>query len=411
MGPMLLKTAWRNVGRNKRRSVLSALAIGFAFGLLVFSMSLQRGSYVDMIQNTVRVHTGHLQIQRAGYWPEQRLSDKLDPAGILERLDGLPHVVGAAPRVATAALACKGDRSFGAAVFGIDPAREKTVSSLASVIRAGAFLEPGDRDGILLGTTLAKNLGAAVGDEIVFMGQGADGSMAAGRLIVRGLFKLGMGDLDRSSLAANLATVQEAFSMDGGVTEIAVLLDGERSRSETERRVRAELDEMGRTDAAVLGWPTLMPGVEQGIQIDWNSGLIMYAALVLVVGFGIANTFLMAYMERIHELGVLLALGMPPRRLARMVYLESVLLVGIGLVVGLAFGLPPTLYYQAKGIDFGLNEELTAQYGMSSVIHPQLQPLVLAWAGGIVLAISLAVAIYPARKAARIRPVEALRRA
>lgn len=197
---MLLKIAWRNVGRNKRRSVLSALAIGFAFGLLVFSMSLQRGSYVDMIQNTVRVHTGHLQIQRVGYWPEQRLSDKLDPAGILERLDGLPHVVGAAPhvvgaapRVATAALACKGDRSFGAAVFGIDPEREKTVSSLASVIRAGAFLEPGDRDGVLLGTTLAKNLGVAVGDEIVFMGQGADGSMAAGRMIVRGLFKMGMG--------------------------------------------------------------------------------------------------------------------------------------------------------------------------------------------------------------------------
>jgi len=407
---MLLKTAWRNIGRNKRRSILSALAIGFAFGLLVFSMALQRGQYVDMIQNTVRVQTGHFQIQKEGHFPERLLSEKLDPAGLLEVVDKLPHVTGAAPRVTTAALVSKGEHTFGAAVLGIEPEREKSVSTLASVVWEGAFLEPGDRDGVLLGQTLAKNLGAAVGDKIVFIGQGADGSMAAGKLIVRGLFKLGMGELDRSALAANIATVQEAFSMAGDVTEIAVLLDSERRRLESEVRIRAALDEIGRHDTAVLGWPTLMPGVEQGIKIDWNSGLIMYAALVLVVGFGIANTFLMAYMERIHELGVLLALGMPPRRLSRMVYLESVLLVGLGILAGLAGGLPITWYYQVKGIDFGINEELTAKYGMSSIIHPQLEPLVFAWAGGIVLVISLAVAIYPALKAARIRPVEALRR-
>lgn len=407
---MLLKTAWRNIGRNKRRSVLSVLAIGFAFGLLVFSMALQRGSYVDMIQNTVRVQTGHFQIQLAGYFPERLLSEKLDPTGIVPAVESLPHVIGVAPRVTTAALVSKGEHTFGAAVFGMDPARERSVSSLADVVREGRFLEPDDREGVLLGQTLAKNLGAAVGDEIVFIGQGADGSMAAGKLTVRGLFKMGMGGLDRSALAANLETVREAFSMVGGVSEIAVLLDSERVRPQVERQARAALERIGRADAVVLGWPTLMPGVEQGIKVDWNSGLIMYAALVLVVGFGIANTFLMAYMERIHELGVLLALGMPPRRLSRMVYLESVLLIGLGLLAGLAGGLPITLHYQVKGIDFGLKEELTDKYGMSSVIHPQLEPLVFAWAAGIVVAISLAVAVYPALKAARIRPVEALRR-
>lgn len=407
---MLLKTAWRNIGRNRRRSVLSALAIGFAFGLLVFSMSLQRGSYADMIQNTVRVQTGHLQIQKAGYWPERELSEWLDPAGLLAAVDGLPHVIGVAPRVTTAALASKGEHTFGVAVLGIDPGREPKVSTLAGMVRKGAFLAPGNEDGALLGQTLAKNLGAAVGDEIVFIGQGADGSMAAGRLTVRGLFKTGMGDLDRSTMVAPLSTVQEAFSMPGGVTEIAVLLDSERSRPETERQIRSTLDGLGRADAVVLGWPTLMPGVEQGIRVDWTSGLIMYAVLVLVVGFGIANTFLMAYMERIHELGVLLALGMRPRRLSRLVYLESVLLVGLGIVIGLVIGVPVTLYYQMHGIDFGMDEAVTAKYGMSSVIHPQLEPLVLVWACGIVLAISLAVAVYPALKAARIRPVEALRR-
>ena len=407
---MLLKTAWRNIGRNTRRSILSALAIGAAFALLMFAMSLQRGSYADMIQNTVRVQTGHLPIHKQGHWPERGLNEKLDPAGLLDALEAMPGVLGAAPRVTTAALVSRGDRTFGAAVFGVDPDRERRVSSLASGVRAGRFLDSGDADGALLGHTLAKNLGAGIGDEIVFIGQGADGSMAAGRLTVRGLFQMGMGEMDRAAMAANLGAVQDAFSMGGDVTEIAVLLRSERERRPMERRIRDDLDRRGRTDAAVLGWPTLMPGVEQSIRIDWNSGLIMYAALVLVVGFGIANTFLMAYMERIHELGVLLALGMAPRQVTRMVYLESVLLIGLGLALGLALGLPITLYYRDRGLDFGLEESLTARYGMSSVIHPQPDAVALGWAAGIVLVISLAVAVYPAVKAARVRPMEALRR-
>ena len=407
---MLIKTAWRNIGRNKRRSVLSALAIGAAFGLLIFSMSLQRGSYADMIQNTVRIHTGHAQIQKKGYWPERLLSDKLNPAGLLETVDALPGVLGAAPRVTTSALVSRGDHTFGAAVFGIDPVREKIVSTLARVLREGQYLDPNDAEGALLGQTLARNLGAGIGDEIVFIGQGADGSMAAGRLIVRGLFKTGMGDMDRAAMVAGLGAMQEAFSMAGDVTEIAVLLDSERNRPQMESRIREAFAQQGRTDTEVLGWPTLMPGVEQSIRIDWNSGLIMYAALVLVVGFGIANTFLMAYMERIHELGVLLALGMTPRQVSRMVYLESVLLIGLGLLLGLALGLPITLHYRDQGINFGIHETVSEQYGMSSVIHPQPDAAVLGWAAGIVLVISLAVAIYPALKAARVRPVEALRR-
>lgn len=406
---MLVNVAWRNIGRNKRRSVISIMAIGFAFGLLVFSMSLQRGSYMDMIQNTVRVHTGHLQLQQKDYWPEKNLADNIDPSGVLEILEGVMHVTGASPRVSTAALVGKDDHTFGAAVIGIDPVRERNVSTLASVIRAGTFLEPGDPDGVLLGETLARNLEAGVGDEVIFIGQGADGSMAAGRLTVRGLFHTGMGDMDRSVMVAPLASVQEAFSMGGDVTEVAVLLDGDGAREEVIRELAQRLERMGRSEVAVLGWPELMPGVEQGIKVDWNSGLIMYAALVLVVGFGIANTFLMAFMERIRELGVLLALGMPPARLSLMVYLESLVLVLLGLLAGFAGGFPITWYYQRHGIDFGLDETLTSRYGISPVIHPLIEPGVFAWAGGIVVIISLTVALYPAIKAARIHPVEAIR--
>lgn len=407
---MLVKIAARNIGRNKRRSVLTMLAIGFSFGLLLFSMALQRGSYADMIQNTVRAQTGHLQIQRAGYWPERLLSEKLDPRGLIELAAGVPHVVGATPRVSAGALVSKGDHTFGALVLGIDPEREALVSSLNRQVRRGGFLAPDDLDGALIGELMAKNLGAGVGDEIIFMGQGADGSMAAARLNVRGIFKAGMSDLDRSLLVAHIRRVQDAFSMSGDVTGIAILLDHERSRPAAEMQIRSLLEHAQRADAAVLGWPELMPGVEQSMKIDWNSGLIIYAALVLVVGFGIANTFLMAFMERTHELGVMLAMGMPPQRLSWMVYVESVILLAAGLCAGLIVGVPLTFYFQRHGIDLGISEDLTARYIMSSVIHPLVEPMVLGWAGGIVSAVTLMVAAYPAAKAGRIRPVEAIRR-
>lgn len=406
---MLWTIAARNIGRNKRRSALTALAIGFSFGLLLFSMALQRGSYADMIQNTVRVMTGHLQIQRQGYWPERILSDHLDPRGLIESIDA-PSIIGMAPRVSAAALISKEDRTFGALVLGIDPDREADVSSIRRSIREGSYLSPGDETGALIGDALAKNLEARPGDEIIFIGQGADGSTAAARLVVRGIFRVGMGDLDRSLLVAHIRKIQEAFSMGPGVTEIAILLDSERHRIETGNTIRATLNGLGRNDAVVIGWPELMPGVEQSIAVDWNSGLIIFTALVIVVGLGIANTFLMAYMERIHELGVMLAMGMPPARLSRMVYLESVVLLLIGLGSGFLIGLPFTFYFQRRGLDFGVSEDLAARYIMSAVIHPRIEPLVLGWAGGIVITVTLLVAIYPAIKAARIRPVEALRK-
>ena len=408
---MLLTIALRNIGRNKRRSALTALAIGFSFGLLLFSMALQRGSYVDMIQNTVRVQTGHLQIQRTGYWPERLLQEKLDPAGLIELASREPQVIGVTPRVSAAALVSKDDHTFGALVLGIDPEREPSVSSLRQNMQRGEFLPADDTSGALLGEALAGNLGASPGDEVIFVGQGADGSMAAARLVVRGVFKVGLADLDRSMLVAHIRAIQEAFSMESNVTEIAILLDNERNRPAATLRLRNALVEAGRTDAVVLGWSELMPGVEQSMAVDWNSGLIIYAALVLVVGLGIANTFLMAYMERTHELGVMLAMGMPPRRLSWMVYLESMVLLTAGLCVGLVAGVPLTLYFQGRGIDFGVSEDLTSRYIMSAVIHPRLEPLVFNWAGGIVVFVTLLVAVYPAIKAGRIRPVEAIRRA
>ena len=407
----LLRIAWRNIGRNKRRSVLSALAVGFAVVVLIFSMALQQGSYADMIFHVVHARTGNLQVQHPAYWPDADLAKSLvRPEPILKAIEAHPQVRSAAPRIQTAALVSSGTRTFGALIQGIDPSREATTSTLADVVKKGTFLSPDDRDGVLVGQTLAKNLNVDIGEELVFLGQGADGSLAAGKLYVRGLFKTGIAELDRTATAAHIDKIGDAFSLTDAVTEIAVLLDRERDRPMVAADLRQIIDNLDRTNnAAVVEWPALMPGVEESIKLDWYSGQIIYFVLTLVVGFGIANTFLMAFLERIHEFGILLSLGMRSRTLAFMTLAESVLLTLMGIGAGLALGVPLVLYTNHTGIYFGKGtEEIMAEYGMSPVIHPILSPVVFTYAITIVLTVSILLALYPAGKAARLHPLEAL---
>ncbi len=406
----ILRIAWRNIGRSKRRSLLTALAVALAVALLVFIMALQRGSYVDMIYNAVHAHSGHVQIQREGYWPDRDIAKRLSGyESILDAIAGVPHVVAFAPRVNAAALVSNDQRTFGTTLFGIDPDREAETSTLKSALRDGAYLGSNDLDGVLLGEALADNLGVGVGNEVVFIGQGADGSIAAGRLTVRGILHFGIAEMDRSTMAVHIKTVQDAYAMNGAVSEIALLLDHDKHRFMVEEEIRSRLEQEGFDQAVVLGWPELLPGIEQAIKLDWNSGLILYGILVLVVGFGIANTFLMAFMERIHEFGVLLSLGMRPCSVSLMIYMESVLLSLVGVIIGLGIGIPVVLFFQSRGIDFGYGEDMMSAYGISAIMHPQLQPLVLYWAVSIVFGMALLFAIYPAVKAAYLKPVEALR--
>lgn len=408
----LLRLAWLNVGRNKRRSVLSALAVAFSVAVLTFSMGLQQGSYADMIYHVVHARSGNFQLQHPAYWPDMSLSKHLDdPESMLAWLETMPLVSACAPRIQTGALVSSDERTFGALVLGIDPVREAGTSTLPDVVREGAYLSDTDRDGALVGEILARNLAVSPGDEIVFLGQGADGSMAAGKLWVRGLFRTGVSEIDRNSIVAHRETVGEAYSLAGAATEIAVLLERDEDRPRAMAAVNEKLEAMGQAESvAVRPWTVLMPGVEQSIKLDWYSGQIIYLVLVCVVGFGIANTFLMAYMERIHEFGVLLALGMSPRRLGWLVYAESICLIALGVATGLAIGIPFTQYWHHRGISFGEGaEEIMAEYGMSALIHPVVRPMVVGLAVVIVSTVALILALYPAWKATRLEPVRALR--
>lgn len=407
---MLFAIAWRNLWRNARRTLLSMFAIAFAVIILLFMMALQKGSYEDMIKNSLRLHTSFMQVQRTGYLDDKFMHLALTNVDeIVRMVDNVEYVEACAPRINAPALVSFGKHTSGAVIFGVDPKREAEVTSITQLIRKGTYLDPENKTGAIIGTTLAKNIGANIGDKIAYFGQGADGSMAPGLLTVIGIYSTGTPELDKSSLMAIYDTIAETYTLEGRAHEVAVKIDSLKHLDQVQSAIAAKLNTMQREKDTILTWVQLLPGVKQGIDMDWKSGQIMYAVLLMVVGFGIMNTFLMSFMERIREFGVLLSIGMRPLQISRLIAIEAMLLTISGLIVGLILGSLLTYYFQVYGINLGGAADLYAQYGMSPVLHPALS-WNLVWRTSIaVVVIAFVVAIYPAYKVTTLRPVEAIR--
>lgn len=408
MGKLLLM-AWRNLGRNRRRTALTVAAIAFATLVLIFFKSMQAGGYAEMIESIVRTHVGHLQVQAPGYQEDKDIDIALeDPEAVLRLCENTPGVRAAVPRIQVGMLINQGDHSFGALMVGTDAVREAQVTTLAKVIKEGDYLDRSDPDGIVIGYKLAKNLKAGVGDELVIMGMAADGSTAAARVHVRGIFKIGNGELDRQLFFANLEAAQEWTAMEGRVNLIALLLNGHESIEAVRARLREQFSRLS-LDISVLTWGEVMPGIDQGIKIDKAFGKITYVILLLVIAFGILNTFMMSAMERTREFGVMMAIGVKPWTCGFLLLLESQLLFLLSYAVGLILGGGLTLYFESAGIKIAGGQEMMQEWGMSEVMHPDLtfgvgwETFVMVW-----IIVSL-VTLYPMWRVTRFRPAEAIR--
>ena len=408
---MDIKMAWRNIWRNPRRTIITVSAIMFASLLLVFMLSFQFGSYETMINTSVKISTGHLQIQAHDYQDKKSIRLVVpDPKAIGKRLEEIVNVESYTYRGQAFSLVSSKDRTYGAMVTGIDPEREATVSRLKKLIRHGSYLSSADRDEALVGELLANNLRVAVGDELTILGQGRDGSIAATVVSVKGIFSSGIDEFDRHSINIPLETFQDVYTMRGAVHEIVIIADSLSDIAEIKRSLNGILS--SRKDQELLktlDWQELMPGLRQGIEMDLVSGMIFYFLLVIVVAFSILNTFLMAIFERTREFGVLMAIGTTPLRLTKVLLIESMTITVIGIFAGIVVGSAITLYFQSQGIDFSGASDLLSQFGISGRMYPKLS-IISALSGPLaVLVITFVAALYPALKVQRMQPVEAMR--
>jgi len=404
------KMAWRNIWRNPRRTILTVCAITFATVLLVFMLSFQFGSYETMINTSVKISTGHLQVQAEKYQEKKSIRFVIpDPRAIGDIVDQIPEVAAYTFRGQAFALISSKDRTYGVVVTGIDPQKEATVSRIKKLIQAGNFLAADDVNQALVGNLLAKNLRVSIGDELTLLGQGRDGSIGATVVQVKGIFRSGIDEFDRSAMQIPLSTFQETFSMEGTVHEVVIIAKSLSDVSRIKAQLKAALAVVNNhKPLKTLDWQELMPGLRQAIEMDLVSGLIFYGLLIIVVAFSILNTFLMAIFERTKEFGVMMAVGTTPRRLTKILLIESMSMTLIGIITGIFIGIGITYYFQIHGIDFSGGSELLSQFGITGRMYPKLSLLSVSIGPFMVLFFTFFAALYPALKVRRLRPVEAM---
>jgi ABC-type lipoprotein release transport system permease subunit len=403
-----LRLAWRNLWRQPRRTWLTTGAMVFSNVLLVFMISLQFGMYGLMIDNTLQVFSGHLQVQAPGYLDDQKMRQVVPGVQPLaEKLRGELDSDTVAARAWAFGLASSEERSYGIGIYGVEPAYEPNVSNIPGLIEDGEYLDDPSAYEIVIGSVLARNLRVSVGDEITVLGSGVDGSFAAAILNVAGIFRSGVKEIDRSIAEIPLAAFQEIFYMNGAGHQVVITGPSLGAVPELQARVEAVI--AGRDDIVVHDWDALQPGLKQMIQADMSSAFFMYGILVILVAFSVLNTQLMSVLERTHEFGVVMALGMKPGRLGRLVMLETAMMGMLGLVLGALLGAALTIWLGIRGYTIPGMEEMAAQFNLPGRIYPQATVLSTLIGPSVVFLFTLLASVYPAWRLRRLHPVQAMR--
>ena len=404
-GSSVAAIAWRNLWRNRRRTWLSAGGIAFAVWMLVIALSMQDGSFEIMIDNGSRLLLGHIQIQHPDYQEDARIENTMaDATALQQRLAGVDGVLSVAPRLQAFALVSSGERSFGAQILGVDPALEASWSSLPTMIGEGRYLQ---RSGeVVVGTTLARNIGVSVGDEIVILGTALEGGVAAVVAELVGTFDTGQSELDRAIVQLPIADFREGWGI--AEDEVHVLLVIAQSVGRSEKI--ADALGAGGSDWRALDWRDLMPEAQQTIEMKAIGAYFFFALIATIVTFSVVNTFMMTIFERTREFGMLVAIGMKPGAIMLQLQLEAIWLALLGVGVGwlcaagfivplMSFGVP--LPEEAS--------DLLRRYNMPERMYPTFS-YTAAWLSAVIMLLGTQLAaLIPGLRIRRLRPVEALR--
>ena len=404
---LITAIAWRSLWRNRRRTWLTAGGIAFGVSLVVFSMAFQTGSYGDMIYNATSFLTGQVQIQRSDYIELSRFEQTIgDATETLRKVEQQAGVLSAAARVEAFALVSVDERSFGAQVLGVDVERERQVVNFFDRVSRGRVMAGPDET--VIGSGLARNLNADLGDEIVVLGSAKRGGVAAMVLDIVGIFDSGIAELDRSLLFVPIAAVQNEFGLGDEVHTIVV-----RTQVDDSPAVVESLGHQLPEGLSVRNWDEVLPEIRQGIDVDRLGGMFMYAIVLMIVTFSIANTFTMTVFERLREFSMLKAIGMRPGKIVLMVQIEALLLWALGVGIAMGLMVPLLTWLQSSGIYLGeAIVEMAKQYYITDRIYPALGPDSLLVAPAVILAATQIAAfasslrIYWLRAAAGVRAAE-----
>lgn len=397
---------WRNLSRNKRRSVITITSVAFAVVTAILLRSLQKGVFLHLIDNMVSYHTGYLQLHQNGYQEEPILENSVviseETINSLKKLEGIRAL---SPRLESFMLANGPAGTKGCQLIGIDVAAEKSFTGLHNKVTSGRYLHENE-NGLLIAEGLAEKLSVTTGDTVILLGQGYQGSMAAGKFPVIGILHFPMPTLNSSLLYLPLKNSQELFSVEKRVTAIAISI----TTPENLEAVRNNVAKLSGNDFEVVTWKEMLPDIEDHFKTDTLFFYIEISILYIVIAFGLFGTLLMMIHERGYENGMLLAIGMKKRQLGNVLIGETIALGMIGALLGMAISLPIVYYLEVHPIRFyGEFARIYKQFGFEPIFPATLDPFIFLTQTLIVLGLTLLIGLYPFLHVLKSNPLQAMK--
>ncbi len=403
----ILKIAWRNVWRNQYRSLITIFGIAMGVCSLIFIRSFIDGADSQMIENYTDLMSGHVQIHVKDFQKKLSLDLSINnPQEIEEVLNSNKNIIPFySQRVKNYALVSSTEGSSGVLILGVDSEKEKLVSKLYKKVKKGYFLT-GEKNEIVIGSDLAQILNVKLKDKVVLMSQGADGSMASGAYRVCGILKTGAEEIDRSLVLIDLKSAQDLLVLDKSVSEYVLKTDSVFAIDSVTKLLKSKFN---LKKYEILNWQEISPITKQWMEFDKAFSNVILFVVLIVVAAGILNTMLMAVLERVKEFGIMLAVGMKPKLITKMVAWESFFLGLIGIIMGTVLGINLANYFGKVGINLSYFSNALESYYTGSVIYPRVfMEYIIIW-DVIVLIVSLLASVYPAKRAAKLKPIEALK--
>ena len=401
---MLFKLAWRNIWRNKRRSLIVLVSVIVGIVAIVFSDGLSNGMMRQMLFNQINLNISHIQIHKEGFNNNKIVKNFIpDINKVQSVLEKDPSVKAFSKRVFASGILSSANNSSGVLIYGVIPSEESKVSVVKSSIVKGKYLGGGKRE-IIIGKKLAEKLGVGIGDKVVAMANTLSGDIGSEVFRVEGIFRTSSSDFDKMTVYIPAATEQEMLGLGNKYHEVAIITKDYNKVTEIKKNLASQLG----SKYEILTYRDLLPMLIYQMDLYKESMMILNIIIGLALIFGIINTMLMSVFERIREFGVLMAIGMKNNRLYLMIVFEAFIIGVLGTLVGLGIGLLLDIPLAHSGIDLSMFSVGLESFGVGAIIYPVLS------IGNIINTVifmpfvAVAGALYPAYKAIKLEPIYAI---
>ena len=406
---MIFKIAWRNIYRNKKRSLITITSVFAALLLIILMRALQFGFYDKLIETVVESYAGYVEIHADGFWDNQSLDNSMQvDQQLLDDIQSVEGVENIVQRLQTFSLISVGEKTKGGVINGINLSEEQKITDWNKKMVSGSF-DLSDNE-IIIAKGIAEFFDISENDTLILYGQGYRGMMAAGKYPVKGVIDLKNPDLNKIGLFMTMESVRNYVSSDEISTHIII----GKEKYYDEGKIVEDLGLILSDDYEVMTWKETLPEIEQTITADSAGGLIMAFILYVIVVFGMFGTVLMMTEERKYEFGVLISIGMSRIRLFGIILVETIILSMVGVVLAVMVTYPISIYYNINPIDMAIlmgdgAVQMIEEMGFSPMI-----PMSISWDiplshSLIIFIFSLLISIYPAIKISKLNPVKSMK--